>query len=47
MGQKKDAFVYGFPKHGHYGFYEVKAIVKEIIGPKNWPSQVKYVIKKS
>ena len=25
--------------HGHYGFYEVKAIVKSIIDPKNWPSQ--------
>ena len=22
-------------RHGHYGFYEVKAIVKAIIGPKN------------
>ena len=26
-------------KHGHYRFYEVKAIVKAIIGQKNWPSQ--------
>ena len=23
----------------HYIFYEVKSIVKAIIGPKNWPSQ--------
>ena len=26
-------------RHGHYGFYEVKAIVKAIIGPKNLQSQ--------
>ena len=36
---KSDGEERGQPRHGHYRFYEVKAIVKVIIGPKNWPSQ--------
>ena len=36
---KSDGEERGQPRHGHYRFYEVKAIVKAIIGPKNWPSQ--------